>query len=290
MDYILPKEGIPTIRDVGDIWFPSAVTLKGVRECVFENNTIRNTGTYGLDLTGDAIRVMGNKIYDTGSGGIITRSYGKHRNVIMYNHIHHCGDIFHSAVGINIDDGGGLIGNNLIHHTSHSGIYTRHFATDYERGAERSNMKQGLIIEYNEIYDVMQGMSDGAGIFVRDDNIVIRNNLIHDVRSAPEGRGNPGWGIYLGCETRNCLVENNIVYNTPEGLQVWYDNENNTIFNNIFLDGVYAQIHYANNIDAYHHNVRFLRNIISFSGPDAALYRFRQGAGRPLIIKSLPVV
>ncbi|MFC1739622.1 right-handed parallel beta-helix repeat-containing protein [Planctomycetota bacterium] len=164
-DYILPKKGIPTIRDVGDIWFPSAVTLKGVSECVFENNTIRNTGTYGLDLTGDAIQVTGNEIYDTGSGGIITRSYGKHRNVIMYNHIHHCGAVLHSAVGINIDDGGGLIANNHIPHISHTGIYTRHFETDYGQEFQRRNQEQGLIIEYNEIHDCMLKQRDGGGDF-----------------------------------------------------------------------------------------------------------------------------
>ena len=262
-DYILPKEGIPTIRDVGDIWFPSAVTLKGVRECVFENNIIRNTGTYGLDLTGDAIRVIGNKIYDTGSGGIITRSYGKHRNVIMYNHIHHCGDIFHSAVGINIDDGGGLIANNLIHDISHTGIYVRHFETDYGQPLQRKNQEQGLIIEYNEIHDVMQKVNDGGGIFVRDDYIVIRNNLIYN---------SPNHGIYLGCETRNCLVENNIVYNTRDGQQVWFDNNNNTIFNNIYVGATTTALLYTNASGTRHEKVRFLRNIIYLSNPDAVPY------------------
>ncbi|MFC1737842.1 right-handed parallel beta-helix repeat-containing protein [Planctomycetota bacterium] len=262
-DYILPEEGIPTIRDVGDIWFPSAVTLKGVGECVFENNTIRNTGTYGLDLTGDAIRVIGNKIYDTGSGGIINRSYGKHRNVIMYNHIHHCGDIFHSAVGINIDDGGGLIANNLVHDTSHTGIYVRHFETDYGQPFQRKNQEQGLIIEYNEIHDVMQKVNDGGGIFVRDDYIVIRNNLIYN---------SPNHGIYLGCETRNCLVENNVVYDTRDGQQVWYDSNNNTTFNNIFVGQSVTAILYTNASGTRHEKVRFLKNIIYMSNPDAVPY------------------
>ncbi len=259
-DYILPKEGIPTIRDVGDIWFPSAVTLKGVRECVFENNTIRNTGTYGLDLTGDAIRVIGNKIYDTGGGGIITRSYGKHRNVIMYNHIHHCGAVLHSAVGINIDDGGGLIGNNLIHDTSHTGIYVRHFETDYGQPFQRKNQQQGLILEYNEIHDVMQKVNDGGAIFVRDDYIVIRNNLIYD---------SPNHGIYLGCETRNCLVENNVVYNVSIGQHIWYKNTNNTILNNIYVGSRTAAVHYSNASQLKHENVRFLKNIIYLTNPDA---------------------
>ena len=273
-DYILPKEGIPTIKDVGDIWFPSAITLKGVNNCAFEDNTIRNVGTYGLDLTGDGNRIKGNTIYDTGSGGIVTRSYGKHRNVISYNHIHHGGSVFLSGVGINIDDGGGLIANNLIHHTSHSGIYTRHFATDYGQEFQRRNQEQGLVIEYNEIYDVMHGANDGAGIFVRDDYIVIRNNLIYDVWPFPAGLGSPAWGIYLGCETRNCLVENNVVYRARAGQQVWHNNINNTIYNNIFIEGGRAQYNYSNSgQNNRHEKIRLLRNIIYFSNPDAVLYR-----------------
>ncbi len=270
-DYILPEEGIPTIRDPGDIWFPSAITLKGVSECVFENNTIRNTGTYGLDLTGDAIHVIGNKIYDAGSGGIITRSYGKHRNIISYNHIHHCGDIFHAGVGINIDDGGGLIANNLIHHTGHSGIYARHFESDYGQEAQRRNQEQGLIIEYNEIHNVMHYVDDGGGIFVRDDYIVIRNNLIHDMLFHPDA-----YGIYLGCETRNCLVENNVIYNVAQfGQMVLHDNKNNTIFNNIYVGSKNGTVAFCNGGPSRRHEkVRILRNIIYLSSPSADPYIF----------------
>ncbi len=280
--YILPPEGIPVIRDVGDIWFPSTITLKGASDCVFENNTIRNTGTYGLDITGEAIQVIDNTIYDTGSGGVVTRSYGGQRNVIAYNHISDCGLVFYSGVGINIDDGGGLIANNLIHDISHSGVYARHHSTDYGQGPERRNQKQGLIIEYNEIYDVMNGMNDGAGVFVRDDNIVIRNNLIHDVSAVAGGIGSPGWGIYLGCKTRNTLIENNVVYRAQSGQMIWFMNRNNTFYNNIFIDGPSYQIQYSNNSDAYHHNIRFLRNIISFSNPDASLYSFGYSSGRSM--------
>ena len=281
-DYILPEVGIPTIKDPGDIWFPSAITFNGVSDCIFENNTLRNVGTYGLELTGDGNQIRGNTIYDTGSGGIITRSYGRYRNMIMYNHIHDCGSVFPASVGINIDDGGGLIANNLIHHTSHSGIYARHFTTDYGQEHERRNQEQGLIIEYNEIHDAMHGMNDGAGIFVRDDYIVIRNNLIYDVWSCPEGHGSPGWGIYLGCETRNCLVENNVVYRARAGQLVWFQNRNNTIFNNIFIDGVNAQINYQNTSNAFHHKIRLLRNIICFSDPAGILYNLTSKSSLPM--------
>ncbi|MFC1738773.1 right-handed parallel beta-helix repeat-containing protein [Planctomycetota bacterium] len=293
--YKLPTEGIPTLPDVGDIYPPSAITFEATRFCTFKDNCLRNVGTYALEVNGDGNKIIGNEIYDTGSGGIITRSFGKERNEICYNHIHDCGKIFHSGVGINIDDGGGLISHNLIHDISHSGIYARHFGTDYMQDVftqerERRNQQQGLIIEFNEIYDVVKVMNDGAGIFVRDSDIIIRNNLIHDVYShiysAALGRYNsggvPGWGIYLGCETRNTKVENNVVYKVVEGMHIWQGNKNNTIVNNIFVDSKVRQIRYENPSDHKHENIRFLRNIVSFSDIDAELFNINGEAGQSI--------
>ncbi len=281
-DYILPDEGIPAIHDVGDIWFPSAITLQGVSDINFENNTIRNTGTYGLDITGEAVKVNGNTIYDTGSGGVVSRNYGKDRNLITYNYIHHCGDIFHSAVGINIDDGGGLIANNLVHHTGHSCIYGRHWGTDYGQNEQRKNQEQGLIIEYNEVHHAMNWVNDGAGIMIRDDYIIIRNNLVHDCYPQREGRGSPAWGIYLGCETRNCLVENNVVYRTQAGQLIWFQNTNNTVFNNIFIDADFNQIQYGNAVKTEHKQIRCFRNIIYYSDPESDLFRVDGERSRPM--------
>ena len=283
-DYILPDEGIPTIRDPGDIWFPAALTLEGAANCIFRDNTVRNVGTYAINLTGDGNLVKGNLIHDAGSGGIMTRSYGRLRNVITHNHIHDCGLVFHAGTGINIDDGGGLIANNLIHDISHSGIYGRHFSSDYGQDHERRNQEQGLIIEYNEIYDCMHDMNDGAGIFIRDDHIVIRNNLIHDISPSPFGHGSTAWGIYLGCETRNCLIENNVVYRARGGQLVWFQSKNNTFYNNIFIDSGRNQINYSNPGNAHHERIRLLRNIICYSDPDA--YLFRASGERSLPLES----
>jgi hypothetical protein len=270
VDYVLPKEGIPTIRDVGDIYKPSAITFEGTKFCTFENNCIRNVGTYALEVTGDANKISGNKIYDTGGGGIITRSYGKEPNILSDNHIHDCGRVFYSAVGINVDDGGGEIVHNLVHDISQSGIYGRHWATDYQE-QERRNQSQMLRIENNEVYMVMQKLNDGGGIFIRDSNIVIRNNLIHDVFS-PAGYGSPGWGIYLGCETRYALVENNIVYRATEGIHVWHASRHNTIVNNIFVDCQNAVVKSNNPRNRQHENIRFTRNIVYFTGSEVYTY------------------
>ena len=269
-DWTLPEKGYPDCVDVGDIVDPSAITFENVRHCIFEDNCIRNVGTYALEITGYGNMINGNEIYDTGGGAIISRNYDDECNVMCYNHIHHCGQVYPSAVGINIDDGGGVVRHNLIHNIAHSGIYTRHWATE-DQTIERENQEQALIIEYNEIYDVMEKINDGGGLFVRDSNIIIRNNLIHDAFSYSSRC--PGWGIYLGCETRDTVVENNVVYRAREGVHVWYSDRNIIMQNNVFLDGEISQINYENPKGRRHDDIKCLRNIIGYAKADWKLYR-----------------
>ena len=278
-DWILPEGGYPDCGDVGDIVDPSAITLENARYCTLENNCIRNVGTYALELTGYGNQIIGNEIYSTGGGGIISRNYDEECNVFSYNHIHHCGEVYPSSVGINIDDGGGIVSHNLIHDISHSGIYTRHWATEHQP-IERENQEQGLIIEYNEIYNVMQKINDGGGLFVRDSNMIIRNNVIHDVFSYSDKC--PGWGIYLGCETRDTVVEDNVVYRAREGVHVWYSDRNIIMENNIFIDGELSQINYQNPRERQHENIKLLRNIICYAKADWALFRLSGERSAPV--------
>ncbi|NLG50895.1 MAG: hypothetical protein GX552_12380, partial [Chloroflexi bacterium] len=268
-DFPLPATGYPGCGDVGDIVEPSALNLKGARRCSVEDCCIKNIGTYGLFITGPGNRIIGNEIYDTGSGGIVTRNYTSEHMTVSYNHVHHCGAVYPSAVGINIDDGGGIFSHNLVHDVAHSGIYARHWPTG-EQPLERDNQEEGLVIEYNEIYNVVAPINDGAGIFVRDSDMIVRNNLIHDCYSY--GDGTPGWGIYLGCRSRNSRVENNLVYRTRESVHIWYGNENTTWINNIFVNGLKTQINYTNATDTDHVNIRFLQNIVCWQDAEATLF------------------
>jgi len=236
-----------------------------------------------LEVNGSGNTITGNKIYSTGGGGILSRSFDKEPNVYACNHIHHCGEVYHSATGINIDDGGGVIKNNLIHDISHSGVYARHWATKTQP-LGRANQEQALIIENNEIYKAAKWMNDAGGIFVRDSNMFIRNNLIHDILSY--GEACPGWGIYLGCETNNTSVENNVIYRCREFLHFLWKNRNVTIQNNIFVYGGIGTwknppVRHTLNLIDYnnirrkelaHKNIRFIRNIIYYANDSAYLY------------------
>ena len=273
--WTLPEAGIPAITDVGEIPGPSAIALEGASHCSIENNRVRNVGTYAIEVTGQANRIVSNEIDDAGAGGIISRNLGTQPNTIANNHIHHSGSVFPSAVGINIDDGGGLVAHNLIHDLPQSGIYARHQARDYEdrNARQRKNQSHKLTIEYNEIYNVMQNMNDGGGVFVGDANVVIRNNVIHDIHAY--GRGAPGWGIYLGCDTSGALVENNYISHVGGGLHLWYSNNNVVIENNMFLECDLSLIKASNPKDQQHGNIRMLRNVFYYTRTDADLFAIR---------------
>jgi len=277
-DWTLPPSGYPGCGDVGDIVLPSALDLSNVRHCRFVDGRIGHVGNYALEMEGYDNRVVGNEIWSTGSGGIITRNYHQEPNDVSYNHIHDCGAVYPSAVGINIDDGGGSFCHNLIHDITQSGIYARHWATDHQ-ARERRNQGQALIIAHNEIYDLMYTINDGAGIFVRDANILIDNNLIHDCYSY--GDHTPGWGIYLGCETRDTVVRNNVVYRTRESVHVWFSNRRNVLENNVFVDGLKTQVSYDNPSDRGHEEIVFRNNIVSYGG-EASLFRVRGERSLPV--------
>ncbi len=276
-DWVLPEQGYPDCGDVGDIVEPSAIALHGARHCSLRDNCIRNVGAYAIEVNGHDNHIVGNEIHSAGSGGIISRSLQGGPNIISYNHIHHCGVVYHSAVGVNIDDGGGVVSHNLIHDMPHSGVYTRHWSTR-NQPLGRRNQEQSLVIEYNEIYNMSQVLDDSGGIFVRDSNILIRNNLIHDVYS--QGRC-PGWGIYLGCETRDSLVVSNVVYGTTESVHVWYKNRNIILENNVFAEGRKSQINYQNPRNLSHENIVFQRNVVYFTDPKSALFRISAARSRP---------
>ena len=268
-DWSLSEQGYPDCGDVGDIVEPSAIVFQAARYCTFADCVVRNTGTYALELNGYGNRVCGNELYDLGGGGILTRNYHMEHNICCYNHIHGCGLVYPSAVGINVDEGGGTISHNLIHDITHSGVYTRHWATATQP-RERRNQEQGLVIEFNEIHHVMTTLNDGAGIFVRDANILIHNNLIHDVLAG--GSRCPGWGIYLGCETRDTEVTDNLVYRTLESVHVWYYDRDILIQNNVFVGSKQCQINYQNPEHLSHENVSFLRNVLYCTEPSGHLF------------------
>ncbi|MFO7871451.1 MAG: right-handed parallel beta-helix repeat-containing protein [Kiritimatiellia bacterium] len=244
---------------------PGVITFEGARHCAIENCRIENVGWYGIEA-GDAcrgIRISGNKIRETGAGGVkingasardpqvTKRRTGSH--VVSDNVISAGGRVFHSAVGVLCMHAFDVrIAHNRIHDLYYSGISCG-WEWGYQESVSRDN-----IIEYNHIHDIGQGLlSDMGGIYTLgvQPGTVLRNNLIHDVRSAHYG----GWCIYPDEGSSHILIENNICCDADrEAFHQHYGREN-MITNNIFAFGGKSAATFSRGED--HTGFTFLRNI-----------------------------
>jgi parallel beta-helix repeat protein len=80
------------------------------------------------------------------------------------------------------------------------------------------------------------------------------------------------WGIYLDDYTSGTLVRGNLVARHEWGGVSIHGGKNNTIENNIFVNGTLHQMWY-DPIDDFSVNNKFNRNIVVWRAPDAVLYK-----------------
>jgi len=263
---------VPTVDTLLEIVDADHVTVFGLEFTASRGNGVAFRGSsasllaksvvehvYGFGVTvngGEAVRIVGNDIRDTGRGGIVL-SGGDRKSLTTAghqaenNHIQRFGRVFRTyQTGVNVQGVGNLVRHNLIHDAPHIGILLA--------GNEH-------LIEYNEIYDVCQEGSDNGAIYMGRDwtqrGIVIRYNKIHDVygfglHESPEENvytyQSPhwAWGVYLDDCSSGVHVHGNIFYRVPlSGVKIGGGRDNN-IENNIFVDTMPA-LHIDARWDAY---------------------------------------
>lgn len=224
----------------------AAVTMTGARRCHFDRCTLRNLGTYGIEVgrgCRDNMFTLNELAYLAGGGFRVTGGTdGAHPldrtadNVIADNHLHHYGEVFPSAVGVLLMH---TEGNQVIHNHIHHGWYTGvsiGWVWGYHRSVSRDNH-----IDFNHIHHIGQGLlSDMGGIYTLgvSPGTTLRNNRIHDVDANQYG----GWGIYHDEGSTHILVENNVVYRTKFApFNIHYAKEV-TVRNNIFALGRLEQL------------------------------------------------
>ena len=107
------------------------VRLRGAENCEITECRIEHTADVGirLDLYARNNRINGNIVRHTGGTGIILSGYGpgtkdvNRHNLITNNYIHHCGEIYKTAMGIHLfQSGENQIANNTIHNIAQNGI------------------------------------------------------------------------------------------------------------------------------------------------------------------------
>ncbi|MCL5103199.1 MAG: right-handed parallel beta-helix repeat-containing protein [Armatimonadetes bacterium] len=220
---------------------PGAIYLNGASECTIENCRIEHFGWYGIELAEGCTNnhIIRNNIWDGGAGGVKMNGSdadGSARertgnNRVTDNHIHSCGRVFHSAIGImSMHSFGNQIAHNHIHDIYYSGISCG-WVWAYEESVSKNNR-----IEKNHIHDIGHGLlSDMGGIYTLgvQPGTVLSGNLIHDI----EARNYGGWAIYLDQSSSHMLIRDNICYNASSLIYHQNSVRSNVVRNNIFAFG-----------------------------------------------------
>ncbi|MCL2512762.1 MAG: right-handed parallel beta-helix repeat-containing protein [Oscillospiraceae bacterium] len=159
---------------------------------------------------------------------------------VKNNLIAHYGRRFFNAIGVlNIHANRVEIANNEIY----DGYYTA-ISSGWVWGYGE-NPTDYVSIENNLIHNIGQGwLSDMGGIYTlgRQENSVIRGNVIHDVAADPLQGGYGGWGIYPDEGSTGQLIEKNLVYDCgSQGFHQHYGKEN-LVRNNIFAFSEEGQV------------------------------------------------
>ncbi|MCX7705138.1 MAG: right-handed parallel beta-helix repeat-containing protein [bacterium] len=247
---------------------PGIMFFMGAKNCSIEDCEIRHCGFYGIEISDGCseIKITGNKIWDMGAGGIkinggdalscpCTRTYSIR---ISENHIHDCGNVFYSAVGILSRHAANvIISNNHIHDLYYSGISCG-WVWGYAENVSKNN-----IIENNLIHDIGKGiLSDMGGIYTLgvQPGTVIRGNTIYNIEMAEYG----AWCIYLDEGSSHIIVENNLCAFTNSTVFHQHYGRENIIRNNIFAFGKEGIIGFSRKEN--HNSFTLERNILLSDG------------------------
>jgi len=278
-EWDLPPTSAGDLQAANDV--PGAVWGRGARDIRIEGCTISNGGTYGIQLVEGCTRwtIVGNELAHLGGGGVRlsgAASGGPAElatgdNIITDNHIHDCGQIWPSAVGIlSQHSGGNTFSHNHIHDLYYTGISVG-WVWGYAPSVSRDNR-----IEANHIHDIGRGMlSDMGGIYTLgvSPGTVIRQNLIHDVQS----HGYGGWGLYTDEGSTGIVIENNVVYRTKTGGFHQHYGKDNVVRNNVFALATVGQIQRSR--EEPHVSFTFDHNIVYWTEGPALHGNWKSDAG-----------
>ncbi len=232
--------------------------------CAIENCKLYCFGVHCIVLKDGSqnIRITGNDITNIGAGGISMSggAFGSDekthtcRNIISNNKILYCGNRYLSACGILMRH----TYENTVSHNEIGYLYYTGISCGWVWGYDDSICHHN-IIEKNHIHHLGQGkLSDMGGVYLlgKQPGTVVRNNLIHDIKSKNYG----GWALYPDEGTSYVVLENNVCYNASDSLFHQHYGTMNVVRNNIFAFGGKYPVMYSNREP--HIGILLERNII----------------------------
>jgi hypothetical protein len=251
-DWNLPSEGYPGGQAGKYLSGLPTIFFQNTKNCSFKNSTIEHTGTYALISISKNLDISGAKISDAGAGGIKIGteqdSDDDSGNVISDNKIYETGKVFFEGVGLwMLISSNNLISHNQIFNTSYTALSAGW------NSPVTNNYCRNNIISYNDIYNFMQEMEDGGGIYTlgNQPGTVIKNNYVHDSDS--------NYGLYLDDLSGNINILSNLVARVPAALFV--KGNSNLIENNIVVDPSWAGLTMRDSSDwEFYRNIFYCNN------------------------------
>ena len=217
--------GIQANHHIGEVhwtrpWsvIPGAIRFQDVQTSSVEDGAACHLSTCGIEL-GPRCRgnlVQGMDIFDASGNGVMVggpndESQAPSDNRVSNNHVHDCGVEYYGAVGIWVGFARGTtVSHNLVHGLPYTGI-----SAGWQWNPSPTACKENRI-EYNHIYDVMNRLCDGGGIYTLgfQPGTVIRGNHIHDARRSRYAQGAPNNGMFIDEGSKGFLFEANVIYST----------------------------------------------------------------------------
>ncbi|MEO0272135.1 MAG: right-handed parallel beta-helix repeat-containing protein [candidate division WOR-3 bacterium] len=257
----------------------AAIWLINARHCEIKDCTFNLLGGYAVRLENKSNenKIIGNTMSELGEGGVFfwPAQFEPSNNLIASNNIWKCGKIYKGIDGIHIRGTGNKVIDNYISKMPRTGIFINAWleTTKYN------------IVQDNVILDTSLETNDSGAIYIiagrkHNDNVdnvnIVQFNYIKN--SGGLITNNAGFvnneiytfGIYLDDYSSNIKIWGNIIVNSIFGAVCIHGGKNNTIENNIFINGLQHQIR-LQPIDEFMENNIFRRNIIVFENSNATV-------------------
>ena len=269
--YLLPPQGQTSPQAACQI--PAAIMADYARNIVFEDCEVEHTGTYAFWFRDGCRHCSVRRCFlnDLGAGAIRIGQTAKAPQPaeitshirIDNNIIRNGGHVWPDAVGVLI----GHSGDNQVTHNDIADLRYSGVSVGWRWGyGEVPSVRNE--IAFNHIHHLGRDvLTDMGGIYTLGEapGTVLRHNVIHDLQTQ---NGGGLHGLYNDNSSSHTLLENNLVYNVPDGFAYQLTSgKANTLRNNIFVTEKGGQFSLAFYYEKEEHlAVALERNIICGTG------------------------